>query len=139
MLPGVYMVKFDMLNPNLTSKMAKTSTRAENIGTDVRNRRSLVKRRPPMFFALVEVFGDFRRRIRIQHVKLYHIDPWKHRKYFKTSIKKTVERRKRKEEEEKEEEEEAEEEQEDEEDEADEEEEEKEEEDEEEENEEERE
>ena len=31
--------------------------------------------------ALVEFFGDFRRQIRIQRVKLYHIDPWKHSKY----------------------------------------------------------
>ena len=33
----------------------------------------------------VEVFGDFRRRIRIQRVELYHIDPWKHRKYTNNS------------------------------------------------------
>ena len=38
-----------------------------------------------MFLALVEVFGDFRRQIRIQHVELYHIDPWKHRKNSKSS------------------------------------------------------
>ena len=33
MLTGVYMVKFDMLNPNLTSKITKkNSTRAKHIG-----------------------------------------------------------------------------------------------------------
>ena len=29
MLPGVYMVKFDMLNPNLTSKMAKNLNQSQ--------------------------------------------------------------------------------------------------------------
>ena len=40
-----------------------------------------------LFVALVEVFGDFRPQIRIQHVELYHnIDPRKHRKYPKQNI-----------------------------------------------------
>ena len=41
----------------------------------------------PMCLALVEVFGYFRHQIRIQHVALYHIDPWKHRKYSQNSQK----------------------------------------------------
>ncbi len=40
-----------------------------------------------MCLALVEVFGDFRRQIRIQRVELYHIDPWKHREFFQNSQK----------------------------------------------------
>ena len=33
MLQGVYMLKFDMLNPNLTSKITtKNSTRAKHVG-----------------------------------------------------------------------------------------------------------
>ena len=30
----------------------------------------------PRFLALVEVFGDFRPQIRIQHVQLVYIDAW---------------------------------------------------------------
>ena len=47
MLPGVYMVKFDMLNPNLTSKITKNLNQSQKqqiktccfqmFGTDVRN------------------------------------------------------------------------------------------------------
>ena len=94
MLPVVYMAKFDMLNPNLTSKITQNLNQSQKhrgkndfqtinknskqisyklcwLGTlfrtlSVPNIRSVF----PMFLALVEVFGDFRRQIRIQHVEL---------------------------------------------------------------------
>ena len=44
MLPGVYMVKFDMLNPNLTSKTTKNLNQSQkNRKTDVQTIQKIQK------------------------------------------------------------------------------------------------
>ncbi len=40
MLPGVYMVKFDMLNPNLTSKITKNLKKSQKHRKDILSTKS---------------------------------------------------------------------------------------------------
>ena len=72
-----------ILTPKGLQKGFSNRIESEGLFRTSGNSKSLFLR----FLALVEVFGDFRCQIRIQHVALYHIDPWKHRKYSKNSQK----------------------------------------------------